>query len=57
MIDDPIVKEVHKTRERLLATYGGIDGLMREFRAIEDEMKLRVVRLNPKPPVRTRNKS
>jgi hypothetical protein len=50
MIDDPIVEEVHKTRERLLAEYGGIDGLMREFRAIEDEMKDRVVRLKPRPP-------
>jgi hypothetical protein len=56
MIDDPIVGEVHKTRERLLTDYGGIEGLLKEFRAIEDEMKDRVVRLNPRPPVRTRRK-
>lgn len=53
MSDDPIVEEVHKTRERLLAEYGGIDGLLQEFRAIEDEMRDRVVRLEPRPPERT----
>jgi hypothetical protein len=53
MIDDPIVEEVHKTRERLLAEYGGMDALMREFRAIEDEMRDRVVRLKPRKPIKT----
>ena len=57
MSDDPIVEEVHKTRERLLAEYGGIDGLLHEFRAIEDEMRDRVVRLEPRPPVRTTRES
>lgn len=57
MSDDPIVEEVHKTRERLLAEYGGIDGLLQEFRAIEDEMRDRVVRLEPRPPVRTTRES
>jgi hypothetical protein len=57
MIDDPIVEEVHKTRERLLAQYGGIDGLLKEFRAIEDEMRDRVVRLEPRPPARTTHES
>jgi hypothetical protein len=52
MIEDPIVEEVHKTRERLLAEYG-MDGLLREFRAIEDEMRDKVVRLEPRPPNRT----
>jgi hypothetical protein len=52
MIEDPIVEEVHKTRERLLAEYGK-DGLFREFRAIEDEMRDKVVRLEPRPPNRT----
>ena len=50
MIEDPIVEEVHRTRERLLAEYGGMDGLLREFRKIEDEMRDRVVRLEPRPP-------
>jgi hypothetical protein len=52
MIDDPIVREVHETRERLLAEYG-IEGLRREFQAIEEEMKDRVVRLTPRPPIQT----
>ena len=53
MIEDPVVEEVYETRERLLAEYGGIDALLREFRAIEDEMRHRVVRLDPRPPSRT----
>jgi hypothetical protein len=57
MSEDPIVEEVHKTRERLLAEYGGIDGLLKEFRAIEDEMRDRVVRLEPRPPARTTRES
>lgn len=56
MIEDPVVEEVHKTRERLLAEYGGMDALLREFRAIEDEMRDRVVRLEPRPPIRTTRK-
>jgi len=56
MNEDPVVEEVHKTRERLLAEYGGMDGLMREFRAIEDEMRDKVVRLKPRPPARTTRK-
>ncbi len=55
MIEDPIVEEVHKTRERLLAEYG-MDGLLREFRAIEDEMRDKVVRREPRPPSRTTRK-
>jgi len=55
MIEDPIVEEVHKTRERLLAEYG-MDGLLREFRAIEDEMRDIVVRLAPRPPIPTPRK-
>ncbi len=53
MIDDPIVEEVRKIRERLLAEYGGMDGLMREFRAIEDAMRDKVVRLKPRKPTKT----
>ena len=52
MIEDSIVDEVHRTRERLLAEYGGMEGLLREFSAIEDEMRDRVVRLEPRPPIR-----
>jgi hypothetical protein len=56
MFQDPVVKEVDETRERLLAEYGGMDALLREFRAIEDEMRHRVVRLDPRPPNRTTRK-
>jgi hypothetical protein len=57
MVNDPIVEEVHKTRARLLAQYGGMDGLLQQFRAIEEEMKERLVRLKPRPPARTHPKS
>jgi len=53
MFQDPIVAEVNETQERLLAEYGGMNGLLREFRAIEDAMRDRVVCLKPRPPVRT----
>ena len=48
MIEDPVVDEVHKTRERLLAEYGSAEGLAEQWRAIEAEFKDRVVRLEPK---------
>ena len=56
MIDDPIVEEVYRTRERLLDEHGGIDGLRAEFRAIEEELKERVVRLQPRRPRETNRK-
>ena len=56
MIEAPIVEEVHRSRERLLAKYGGMDGLRRVFRAIDDEMRDRVVRLEPRPTRRMRVK-
>jgi hypothetical protein len=51
MTDDPVVAEVHKTRERLLEEYGGMENLLAEFRAIETEMTDRVVRLEPREPI------
>jgi hypothetical protein len=51
MIEDPVVEEVHRTRERLLQEYGSAEGLTAQWRAIEVEFKDRVVRLEPKPPV------
>ena len=53
MTEDPIVAEVHETRERLLEEYGGMENLLKEFRAIEIEMKDRVVNLQPRTPVET----
>jgi len=37
----------------MLSEYGGMEGLMREFRAIEDEMREKVVRLKPRKPIET----
>ncbi|MDP9191323.1 MAG: hypothetical protein M3P06_06445 [Acidobacteriota bacterium] len=56
MIEDPIVEEIHRTRERLLEEYGGMEGLLLHLREIESEMKDQVVRLEPRPPVETRRK-
>ena len=55
MTDDPIVAEVHETRERLLRDYG-MEHLLEEFRAIEAEMKDRVVSLEPRAPVDTKRR-
>lgn len=54
MNEDPIVAEVHETRERLLREYGGMENLLKEFRSIEAEMKDRVVRLEPRVPIETK---
>jgi len=56
MTEDPIVAEIHETRERLLEEYGGMENLLREFRAIEAEMKDRVVRLEPRAPIETKRR-
>lgn len=56
MTEDPIVAEIHETRERLLEEYGGMANLMHEFRAIEAEMKDRVVRLEPRAPIETKRR-
>jgi hypothetical protein len=56
MNEDPIVAEVHETRERLLREHGGMENLLKEFRAIEIEMKDRVVKLEPRAPVQTKRR-
>jgi hypothetical protein len=56
MIEDPIVEEVHRTRERLLAEHGGMEGFLKHIRQIQEQMKDRVVRLEPKTPVATTRK-
>ncbi|HEY0139817.1 MAG TPA: hypothetical protein VGF48_02915 [Thermoanaerobaculia bacterium] len=50
MIDDPIVEEVHRTRERLLEEHGGMSGFLEHVRELQEEMKERVVRLEPRRP-------
>jgi hypothetical protein len=56
MIDDPVVDDVHKTRERLLDEYGGMAGLLHHLREIEEELRDRVVTLEPRRPVETGRK-
>jgi hypothetical protein len=53
MSEDPIVAEVHKTRERLLEEYGGMEGFLQHVREMQKQMKDRVVRLAPKAPGET----
>jgi hypothetical protein len=56
MIKDPIVEEVHETREHLLQKYGGFKGVLHHIREIEAELKGRVVRLEPRRPIETKRK-
>jgi len=56
MIEDPIVEELHKIREEMLAEYGGLEGLVKHLREIQAEMPERIVQLEPKPPIETKRK-
>jgi hypothetical protein len=56
MIDDPIVEELHKIREKMLEEYGGLEGLVKHLRQIEAEMPDRIVTLPPKTPIKTNKK-
>jgi len=54
--DDPIVAEVHATREGLLAQYGGSEGYAEHLRQLEIELADRLTRA-PRPPVTTHRKA
>jgi hypothetical protein len=56
MTEDPIVEELHKIREEMLAEHGGLEGLARHLRDLQAEMPERLVRLDSKPPVETKHK-
>jgi len=56
MNEDPVVAEIHETREKLLRKYGGMENLRKEFRAIEVEMQDRVVKLEPRQPIETKRR-
>ena len=43
MFEDPIVEEVHRTREKLLKEYGGAEGYAEHLRQLERELADRVV--------------
>lgn len=55
-LDDPIVKEVHETRERLLEKYGGPEGYAEHLRQLEKELEAHVVSREPRKPVTSRRK-
>ena len=56
MFEDPIVEELHKIREEMLAEHGGLEGLVKHLRKIQAEMPERVVNLDPKPPIESKRK-
>ena len=56
MIKDPIVDEIHKIREELLAEHGGMDGYMRHLEELRVEFKDRIVRREPRKPVIAKRK-
>jgi hypothetical protein len=57
MIEDPIVEELHKIREDMLARHGGLEGLVKHLREVQAEMPERVVTLPPKRPIETNAKA
>ena len=51
MSDDPIVEETRAARERLVAKFDGdLDALWRHINKVEQTMKDRIVRREPKRP-------
>ena len=56
MVEDPIVEELHKIREEMLAEHGGLEGLVKHLREVQAEMPERVVKLDPKPPIESKRK-
>lgn len=50
MIKDPIVEEIHKIREELLAEYGGMEGYVLHLESLRAELKDRIVRREPRKP-------
>jgi len=57
MIDDPVVAEVHETRERILKEFGSTSRLRQSLREIENEFRDRVVRLQPRKPSQSSKKA
>jgi hypothetical protein len=56
MVEDPIVEELHKIREEMLAEHGGLEGLVKHLREVQAQMPERVVKLDPKPPIESKRK-
>ncbi len=53
MAEDPIVDELHKIREQLLDEHGGLEGFVEHLQAMEQELKNRIVKRAPRPPITT----
>jgi hypothetical protein len=56
MTEDPVVEELHRIREEMLAEHGGLEGLVKHLRDLQAELPQSVVTLPPKPSVETRRK-
>lgn len=56
MTEDPIVEELHRIREELLAEHGGLEGVVKHLRKLQAEMPERIIRLDAKPPIKTKRK-
>jgi len=54
MLEDPIVEELHKIREEILAECGGLEGLVKHLREVQAEMPERAVKLDHKPPIQAK---
>jgi len=48
MTDDPIVEELHRTREELLEQYGGFDGYLKHIDELQEELTDRIVSREPR---------
>jgi hypothetical protein len=51
MEEDPIVEELHKIRAELLEEHGGLAGYVAHLRELQEELRDRIVSLEPRPPV------
>jgi hypothetical protein len=54
--EDPIVAEVHETRQRLLQKYGGSQGYAEHLRQLEIELSSRLVNRKARSPIKTHRK-
>jgi hypothetical protein len=57
MPKDPIVEEVHEIRQALLEEHGGMDGYMRHIEELQATLKDRLVRREPRKPVKNQKAS
>ena len=51
MVEDPIVEELHKIREKLLEEHGGFEGYFEHLKTLQEELKDRIVTREPRRPV------